>query len=371
MAAATAKNIASKIEIKKKHILALTFGLLYALSSVSETLAIKALNYAPEPIQLPIYTSLLSNQLWIFMFPVYVYMYLNRTAVKVTINKKNKPIDYIGQYIILGIITFLITVFRNFSVNAIPGSVFLLLISTSIVFNMILSVLLLKRSFNYWHVAAAGLCLSSATVIGIISVLTDTSTANYAIGIPTAIASAFFVAVMNVAQEYIQPFWDDFTFRAIEMTVCTSMIASGLTILLGTLIIKEVITWSTVLPAVTKDGNSLILVICVSIALPIIKLVIRSSKYSTIQYSNAFFFEFVQSSAALLGSLANILVFGEPWGHGYIAAIVLMTLSYAVYIKAKNESKKATAAANATQQKTIIVIDNPIEIELTTIRGWK
>jgi hypothetical protein len=148
------------------------------------------------------------------------------------------------------------------------------------------------------------------------------------------------------------------------------MIASGLTILVGTFIIKEVITWSTVLPTVTKDTYSLVLVICVSVALPIIKLVIRSSKYSTIQYSNAFFFEFVQSSAALLGSLANILVFGEPWGHGYIAAIVLMTISYAVYIKAKNESKKATAVKTVKQQP-VIIIDNPIEIELTTIRGWK
>jgi len=365
-----AQHQAIKIEIKKKHVLALTFGLLYALSSVSETLAIKALNYAPEPIVLPIYTSLLSNQLWIFMFPVYIYMYLNRAPVKVTLIKKNKPIDYIVQYTVLGILTFLITVFRNFSVNVIPGSVFLLLISTSIVFNMILSVLLLKRSFNYWHVAAAALCLSSATVIGVISVITDTSTANYAIGIPTAIASAFFVAMMNVAQEYVQPFWDDFTFRAIEMTVCTSMIASALTIVLGTLIIKEVITWPTVLPALTKENFSLVLVICVSVALPIIKLIIRSSKYSTIQYSNAFFFEFVQSSAALLGSLANILVFGEPWGHGYIAAIVLMTLSYAVYIKAKNESKKATAVKTVKQQP-VIIIDNPIEIELRTIRGWK
>lgn len=351
--------------------MALTFGFLYALSSVSETLAIKALNYAPEPITLPIYTSLLSNQLWIFMFPVYIYMYLNRVPVKVTLIKKNKTVDYIAQYTVLGILTFLITVFRNFSVNAIPGSVFLLLISTSIVFNMILSVLWLKRSFNYWHVAAAALCLSSATVIGVISVIKETSTANYTLGIPTALASAFFVAVMNVSQEYVQPFWDDFTFRAIEMTVCTSMIASALTVVLGTFIVKEMITWSAVFAAVSKDNYSLILVICVSVALPIIKLVIRSSKYSTIQYSNAFFFEFVQSSASLLGSLANILLFGEPWGDGYIAAIVLMTLSYAVYIKAKNVSKKATATAIAIQQKTVIIIDNPIEIELTTIRGWK
>ena len=175
------------------------------------------------------------------MFPVYIYMYLNRAPVKVATTKRNNSFDYIVQYIVLGILTFLITVFRNFSVNVIPGSVFLLLISTSIVFNMILSVLWLKRSFNYWHVAAAALCLSSATVIGVISVITDTSTANYAIGIPTAIASAFFVAVMNVAQEYVQPFWDDFTFRAIEMTVCTSMIASALIVTIGTFVVKFII----------------------------------------------------------------------------------------------------------------------------------
>jgi hypothetical protein len=45
-----------------------------------------------------------------------------------------------------------------------------------------------------------------------------------------------------------------------------------------------------------------------------------------------------------------------------------MTLSYAVYIKAKNESKKATAAS---QQKTIIVINNPLELEPTVVKGWK
>ena len=369
MAPISACEQPSKIEIKKKHVLALTFGFLYALSSVSETLAIKALNYAPEPITLPIYTSLLSNQLWIFMLPVYIYMYLNRVPVKETGVKRNKTVDYIIQYTVLGILTFLITVFRNFSVNAIPGSVFLLLISTSIVFNMILSVLWLKKSFNYWHIGAAALCLSSATVIGVISVITDTaSPANYALGIPTAIASAFFVAVMNVAQEYIQPFWDDFTFRAIEMAVITSMIASALIVTLGTFVVKEMITWATVFTAISVNSHSLVLIICVSVALPIIKLVIRSSKYSTIQYSNAFFFEFVQSSASLLGSLANILIFGEPWGHGYIAAIVLMALSYGVYIQAKNVSKKATVA---TQQKTVIIIDNPIEIEMTMVRGWK
>lgn len=304
------------------------------------------------------------------MFPLYIYMYLNRIPIKQGSISKNRTIDYITQYIILGFLTFLITIFRNFSVNAIPGSVFLLLISTSIVFNMILSVFCLKKSFNYWHVAAAALCLSSATVIGVISVLTldVNSPTNYTIGIPTAIASAFFVAVMNVAQEYIQPFWDDFTFRAIEMAVCTSIIASVLTVVVGVFVVNEIVMWSQVLPAATRNNYSLILVICLSVTLPIIKLIIRSSKYSTIQYSNAFFFEFVQSSTALLGSLANILAFGEPWGDGYIAAIVLMTLSYAVYIKAKNESKKATAAS---QQKTIIVINNPLELEPTVVKGWK
>ena len=296
------------------------------------------------------------------MFPVYIYMYIYRE-----IPVKNTTTNYTVHSIILGILTFLITIFRNISVNAIPGSVFLLLIGTSIIFNMILSAVWLKKCFNYWHITAAVLCLSSAVVVGSISFITVDNRSNYSIGVPAAIAAAFFIGTMNVTQEYLQTFWDDFTFRAIEMTVYSSLIASVLTLMIG---VSEISTWATVMTLISGNRDSLILIICISIALPVIKLIIRSSKYSTIQYSNAFFFEFVQSSSSLLGSLANIFIFGEPWGHGYIASIILMMISYAVYIHAKNVSKKATALAAQPKQDEIS-IDNPLEIQVSIIRGWK
>jgi hypothetical protein len=104
-------------------------------------------------------------------------------------------------------------------------------------------------------------------------------------------------------------------------------------------------------------------------------MLIRNSKYATIQYANAFFFEFVQASGALLGSLANILIFAEPWGPGYILSLLLLAASFAIYIKARLVSKVATVEKASVP--CCIEIVNPIDIKITYIQqrgpveSWK
>jgi drug/metabolite transporter (DMT)-like permease len=192
-------------QIKKKHLLALFFALIYTTSSAGETLAIKSLNYNDVPLQLPGYTAFMSNQMWIFMIPIYCQMRNNQGKEIVDTTILAKPIittkDYILQYTGIGILTFAITILRNISVNIMPGSVFALLISTSILFNMIVSWLWLKKTFNRFHILAALLCVLSAIIICISAFLTTQDTmvgANFNLGIPTAIGSAFFIAVMSV-----------------------------------------------------------------------------------------------------------------------------------------------------------------------------
>ena len=312
-------------------ILPALLGIVYMGSSAGETIVIKALNYGTPPLKLPTYTGFMGNQLWILMLPVYAWMLYS---------KKSYTVKYIPEYATMGLLTFAATILRNISVTVMPGSVFGLLINTSIVFNMFLSWLWLRKKFNMWHLFAAITCLSSGLTIGIAALLTEQeaeSGVNYTVGIPSAIVAAFCVAFITVWQEHVQPTLDDLNLRLVEMIIVSSIISALLIIIYGTFS-KEITSWSPSIEA--ASSSNLGLVVGCSIALPLLKLFVRNSKYTIIQKSNAFFFEFVQSSAALIGSFANILIFGEPWGPAYIAATLLMATSFALYVKAKLVAKK-------------------------------
>jgi len=300
-------------------------SLVYMVSSAGETIVIKALNYASPPLALATYTGFMSNQLWMLMLPIYAWM----------LWKLDKPykIKYLYEYVGIGVLTFSATLFRNLSVTVMPGSVFGLLISTSIVFNIVLSYFWLKKEFNRWHIAAAVTCLMSAASIGISAFITDQEGgANYALGIPTAIVAAFCVALLTVWQEDLQPRLDDLNLRLVEMVILSSMISSLLMIVFATFTL-EVQAWSLSINATAN--TSLVLVVGCSVALPVLKLLVRNTKYTIIQLSNAFFFEFIQATAALIGSFANILLFNEPWGPGYIVAFILLAASFGLYARAK------------------------------------
>lgn len=352
---------------KQKHLLAVLFGLAYAVSSVGETLAIKSLNYNTPSLSLPGYTALLSNQMWIFMIPIYVYQR--------RVSPSSMTLNHFVQYTGIGVLTFIVTILRSISVNVIPGSVFTILISTSILFNMLLSYLYLNKKFNAWHIGAATCCIASALSISI-SVFTSDSNGNFQLGVPSALGASFFIACLTVWQEYLQSTWTDLNMRIIEMTLIASLEASVLTVAFST-ITKEILQWNSDLSNLGATYQGMVLLTSVSVALPILKLVIRNSKYATIQYANAFFFEFVQASGALLGSLANILLFAEPWGPGYIVSLLLLAASFAIYSKARLVSKKASVKKAPLQAANHIETTNPIKIKIIylqqreVVESWK
>ena len=310
--------------------LAVIYGLIYSISSAGETVAVKSLNYNSVPLTLPTYTAFLSNQMWIFLLPVYIYQWKERRRLKE---------HYWTQNILLGCLLFGLTLLRNISLTVLPGSVFSLLISTSIFFNIVLSKFILAKTFTLWHLSAAAFCLASAFSISFVSLFTDQEEmkgSDFKIGITTALFAAFLLGLMNVTQEYIQPTWDNYDIRMVEMSIISSIIASML-IIVYTTFSKEITHWSIDINAATQDKNGLLLIICVSTALPVLKMITRNFKYATIKYSNAFFFEFMQSTGSLLGSLACIVVFQEPWSIGYIVAICLMAISFMLYAQTKKE----------------------------------
>ena len=75
-------------------LLGVIYGISYIASSAGETLVVKALNYGSAPLQLPAYTSLLSNQLWIFLLHIYVYLLAEKIGDTI-VNKQNKVLLHI------------------------------------------------------------------------------------------------------------------------------------------------------------------------------------------------------------------------------------------------------------------------------------
>lgn len=100
-------------------------------------------------------------------------------------------------YAATGLLTYGITLCRNLGVNALPGSVFALLVATSIVFNIGLSKVFLQRRLNRWHGLAATLCLAAAGVAGVAGASkpgagadsADGSGNSWLVGIPTTLGA--------------------------------------------------------------------------------------------------------------------------------------------------------------------------------------
>jgi hypothetical protein len=333
------------------------FATAYVLASCSEVLLVKLLNYKAD-VWLPFFAALLVNQVWIFLAVPYAIQlrqlkqspgFQHLLGPPNTNSSITKPQMY-KAYAAMTVLTIAITCFRNIAANAIPGSVSSLLISTSIAFNMVLCRIVLKRKFNRFHIVAGLCCLSAAMAIAVSvwvemqDTLNNGIGHNYFIGVPFALMTAVCIAAMSVWSDAVVSEWPFKEFRITEMTIVASLFATVASIVLAAAT-GEIRQWSGELqPALQQFGPRVALVLGI-VFLPITKATVRTAKYQTIALSSAFFFEFVQASGALLASISSVLVYGESWTYGYIAALVLIATGYLAYIRGRMEDKIIARAA--------------------------
>jgi drug/metabolite transporter (DMT)-like permease len=235
----------------------------------------------------------------------------------------------------MGCIVFATTSLRQFGVNNLPGSLFGLLISTSIIFNVILSAVLLGRRYNAWHYAAVALGVAAVLVLGLMDLEQSGSpehsaSYNFPLGTSCALGAGLFIALMSVWSSKVTSSWPDKELRVIELTIAGALVAA---ILLVPLLFAtgEQADWRPQLSAAWERHRSLL--ICVTLAMPVAKALVRWSKYATIAHSSALFFEFTQATANIVSSLANVFLFGETWTGGFLIGTFLMVLAFAAYIR--------------------------------------
>lgn len=219
---------------------------------------------------------------------------------------------------------------------------------SAVVFNIALSRVVLKRELNRWHVVAAALCLAAAATLGLLGSQEDASEGaaghRYAVGIPAALGAAFCIAASSIVTDKITRDWPDKDAHIVEMTIVASLAASLL--LVPTLFaLGEDSLWRPQLSAAWADPRARAVLIGLTLAMPVVKSGSRVSKYECVSHSSALFFEFVQASAALVSALANVLVFpDEHFSVGFVAAAVLIALSFGAYGKARQVMKAKHAA---------------------------
>ena len=162
------------------------WAVLYVVSTAGEVLALRFI--ALVPLRLPAFTSLLSNQMWVLLLPAFLATRAAARGAPHTLPLRAR----LRQYLVCGLLTGVITILRNVAVGVITGSVFALLISTSILFSVGLSRLLAGAALNAWHYAAVAACLASACSVAGEALFTgreDVAGSDYPLGVPAALAA--------------------------------------------------------------------------------------------------------------------------------------------------------------------------------------
>ena len=92
------------------------------------------------------FTAILLNSYWIIQLPV-LYLYIRKLAA----GKVPMPITHsqMRSYLAIGLIGTLDTAGRAFSLNALPGSLFVIFASSDLLFNSLLSWYFLGKRFTW------------------------------------------------------------------------------------------------------------------------------------------------------------------------------------------------------------------------------
>lgn len=345
-------------------------------------------------VRLPIYVALCLNQCWIVMLPGYIYHRnrLNRRIASTSYNRltesgdesipshvntepspssvtENYPLtDLLKVYVGMGIVVCGVTFFRSYGVSYLPGSQASILLATSIIFNMILSYLILKRKFNKYHIASAIIGLFGVVSLAVGKMVASSSTTtntddvdtrSWIIGSVACLIGAMFIALMSVLSSKITTQWPHHKqLRVTEMTVVSSLIAVIFLIPL-LFITQEYKEWVPAFENAWYSSSPIAarFLVGLSVTFPFTKSIVRSSKYSTIAHSSAFVFEIVQAAASIGAAVVNIFIFNEPFNWSIIVAILLMGIAFLLYLRGQaiarqKANKEDTNNASATNIST-------------------
>lgn len=141
----------------------------FIVASATEVLAVKYLNYTAG-WHLPFLAAILMNSFSVLLLPVWGIKFAGGRGVEAMSRCR-----LLLVYAALGCIAFAASIARSVSLNIVPGSVFALMMSSSVLFTTLLSRVLLGKRQHILQYLAALLAAAAVSVAASTTLTTDGS----------------------------------------------------------------------------------------------------------------------------------------------------------------------------------------------------
>jgi len=246
-----------------------------------------------------------------------------------------------------------LNLFRYFALNSIPASIYVMVGTSDILFNILLSKFVLRKSFTLCHYIAAVLAMVAIMIIGIGAKGGNTCGVNSCLsawlpGIIFTLVGALLAAVTSVGSEYLfkkdGKGGEDSNFQMVCEIGIFYAVYGLLLSPIPLLASSEQNLWNRQVGNVSKPG--LFALLC--FALLLCKLGFRNFKFAVISYNSAFYFAILNSLKTLLTIISAVIILGEPFTTELAIGFPIVTLALGFYLYGGylNSQKKKVEALN-------------------------
>lgn len=177
----------------------------YCFASASEVLFVKGLN--AQGIEFPVLTSALLNSYWPLQLAMYVALARRAT------NYRRLTWPIVRGYMVIGVLATAVSLLRCYGLNGLPGSTYVVLSCSDIVFNTLLSRFALKTRFTLYHYSAVLITVVGILLLGMSEEAAAPQTSSkseagapsvsVSVAVVSSLGSALLSAVNSVLSEFL------------------------------------------------------------------------------------------------------------------------------------------------------------------------
>ena len=336
-------------------VLLLFLCVMYCFASASEVLLVKGLNH--YDVEMAVLTAMLLNGYW----PVQLVMY---AALR---NKHpTRPLTFrvVKGHIIIGAVAALVSLLRCIGLVGMPGSVYVVISCSDVIFNTMLSKLFLKKKFVSLHYVAVALTMLAIAMLGRHSVASNTEPPEPIPFWPvcSALGSALLSAVNSVLSEFVMA--KDASMHPLvsvaEVSFFNSFVPFAL-LPIAMLLLDEQKLYADKWQMISASAVT-VAVLTIALGLAISKMIDRLCKFYIIALSGAFFFALLDTFRRMATGLLAVWLFKEAFTFEKLLALFLTALGIFSYSVGSHMQKKAKMAL---EDKEASLLDPFAEFEHT------
>lgn len=327
----------------------LIFCLVYTIAAADEYWVLDWLREL-YGIKLAVFAALLQNASW----PVQIFYYLNarKQHLAETGSERQVTKSMYKSYIILGILSAFITLSRTVGITSLPASIYVICANTEIVFETIMTKVILRREVSYLQLASVVFVLAGVSIS-----LYDPKKGRYGDGqgvSQTQLLTGVFMSLLSrLASSLNTILADRFLGKdaksrmgVLECSLANSLIPC-LVLPLVLLVIPEYQKWPDQLYHHPQNIRLFIGFLCLVVTAS--KHADRLAKFSIVSMTSTMFFAAVDSNMKVVAGIGSFLFFRDDVYWPQILGFILIFIALIImYIDKKQKSLATANPATAT-----------------------